>query len=219
MGFFSRKQRVRLDVFCRKVYDGWVSTGIDALAVECDTLKRFIAEVDPRFGTVDAQRFLSETTLIRFEVFGLAWLHQLGEKHAAAQSAFTKSYLEERGQADVWQALQAYNQAIARSSHLRQTWETGVGRGYLTFINSIRVQVFDQWNKQGFEPETVGRAANRLCTEVAWKESLTAGFLMLTLCERLGCEVNEEAQFRLVAFIRAIYSGTRDGLKLIKVEA
>jgi hypothetical protein len=223
MGLFSRKQRVRLDVFCGEFYDKNILTsviaGMDVGAAYFETVKRSIAEVDGRFAAVDPKRFFSEVTLIRFEVFGLAWLHQLGDKHAAAQSAFTKSYLDERGRADLWDALEPYNQAIARSSTLGQTSETPAGWAHLAFTNSMRMQLFDQWHKQGFEPKAVARAANRLSTDVAWEKGLTAGFLMLSLCERLGCEVNEEAQFRLIAVIRGLYDGVREALKPIKVEA
>lgn len=223
MALFSRKQRVRLDVFCREFYDKNILTpaiaGMNVGTAYFETAKRSIAEVDARFAAVDSKRFFSEMTLIRFEVFSLAWLHQLGDKQAAAQSAFTKSYLEERGRAELWDTLESYNKAIARSSTLGHTSETPTGRAYLAFTNSIRMQLFDQWHKQGFEPKAVARAANRLSTDVAWEKGLTAGFLMLNLCERLGCEVNEEAQFRLVAIIRGFYDGVCEALKPIKVEA
>lgn len=50
------------------------------------------------------------------------------------------------------------------------------------------------------------------------KES-TPGYLMLTLCDRLGCHLNEEAQFRLVATIVGLYNGAREALGEVKIES
>jgi hypothetical protein len=222
MGFFNRKPKVRLEDFCRDFYDRNLLhpevAGIDLARAFCETIKRLIAEVDPRFDTVDRELLITEITLIRFEVFGLAWLHQQGDKRAAEQSEFTKRYLEERSRTDVWEAMQPYNQAIARSSRLGRTSETPTGRAYFTFIDKMRADLFDKWFELGFDPLSVGRAVNRLATDVAWKQGLTAGFLMLTLCERLRCDVNEEAQSRLAASIRGLYNGVTESLKMVKIE-
>ena len=89
MGLFSRKQTVLLDIFCREFYDknilNPVIEGMDVGAAYFQTVKRSIVEVDTRFSGVDAERLLFEMTLIRFELFGLAWLHQLGDKHVSAR--------------------------------------------------------------------------------------------------------------------------------------
>ncbi len=223
MGLFSLKEKVRLADFCRDFYDKQmlnpVIQGMNVAEVYLDKVRDSVAEADPRFKAVDRAKFMAEMTLIRFEVFGLAWLHQLGDKHAAAQSAFTKSYLEGKNRTDIWDALEPYNQAIAQSSHLGQTHETASGRGYLAFTDSMRLQLFKEWTKQGFDAKAVSRAANRIATDVAWQRGDTAGLLMLTLCERLGCEVNSEGQFRLTAVIRGFYDGALEALKPIKVEA
>jgi hypothetical protein len=222
MGLFSRKQRVQLEEFCCEFYDKNILTPVIG-SVDLDenyfqAVKVSIADVDGKFAAIDSELFRAEMTFIRFEVFSLAWLHQLGDKHAAAQSAFTKRYLESRNRADIWDALEPYNQAIARSSTLGQTAETASGRAYLAFTNSMRAQLFDEWHKRGFEPEAVTRAANRLATDVAWKQGLTAGFLMSTLCQRLSCEANDEGQFRLVAVIRGLYDGAQEALKRVRIE-
>ena len=223
MGLFTRKPRVRLEVFCREFYERQilnpVVAGMDLSQVYCETVKKNTAEADPRFATVDMERFHSEETLIYLEVFGLAWLHQCGDRHAAAQSAFTRTYLEGCGRADIWANLEWYNQAIARSSTLGLTSETPRGRAHLTFTNAIRCQLFEQWVEQGFDSVAAARAANRVSTEVAWDKGLAPAFLMLTLYDRLSCEVNEQAQSRLVAMIRGLYDGVRQSLKLVRIEA
>jgi hypothetical protein len=224
MGFFSKKPRVRLDDFCRDFYDRNILYSHPEVArlgyaqVFCDTIKCSIGKVDPRFAAVDSELLKAEMTLVRFEVFGLAWLHQQGNKRAAEQSEFTRLYLEESCRTDIWEAMQPYNKASARSSTLGRTGETATGRAYLTFINETRAAFADEWFKLGFAPLSIGRAVNRLATDVAWKQSLTAAFLMTTICENLECQLNEEAQFRLVAIIRGFYDGVTESLKAVKIE-
>lgn len=223
MGLFNRKQRVELCVFCGNYYDNSVFSStiedVDASRIYADTVIRSIREADATFTAVDCAQFHSEMmTLIRIEVFGLAWMHQFGDKHAAAQSAYTKSYLEERSHADIWDDLAPYNQAVARSSTIGQTTAMPSGRAYLAFVDSMRLDLFDQWSKQGFEPDAIARAANRFSTNVAWDKGITASFLMLTLCERLGYQLNEEGQFRLAAVIRGLYDGARETMKQVKVD-
>ena len=223
MGLFSRKQTVRLGTFCADFYDknilSPVVEGVDIGRAYFETVMRSVMEADQALAAVDVDRFVFEMTLVRFEAFGLAWLHELGDKHAAAQSAYTKTYLEERGRESIWTSLEPYNQAIARSSTMGHTLETHTGRAYLTFVDRMRADPFDQWHGQGLDPEAVARDAKRISTNVAWDKGITAAFLMWTLCERLGCELNEEAQFRLITAIRGLYAGARQALRRVKVEA
>jgi hypothetical protein len=223
MGLFSRKQKVHLDTFCADFYDKQilhpVIAGVDTGRTYFVNVIRAVTEVDETLATVDCDRFFSEMTLIHFEIFGLAWLHQLGDKHAAAQSAYTKTYLEQCAREDIWANLEPYNQAIARSSTMGHTSETPTGRVYLTFTNSMRADLFDKWHKQGFDDEAVARSANRICTDVAWDKGITAAFLMQTLCDRLGCELNEDGQSRLIAVIRELYDGARETMRQVKVDA
>ena len=221
MGLLSRKRAVPLDQFCQEFYDTQilnpVVAGLDLMQAYVETLRRTIAEVDPRFADIEVTRLAAEILPIRFEVFGLAWFHEFRGKDAAAQSAFTERYLEDRNRADVWEAMEPYNQAAARSSTLGMNAQTPAGRAHLAFINKSRFDLFKEWYREGSEPTPVARAANRFGTDVAWKRGLTPAFLMLTLCERLGCEVNEEGQTRLVFVIRGLYDGVHEALKPIKI--
>jgi hypothetical protein len=221
MGLFSRKPKVRLDEFCREFYNTQLLhpevAGINPALMACETVKRNIAEVEPRFASVETERLMDEINIIRFEVFGLAWLHSQGDKRAAEQSEFTRRYLAEAGRIDIWEAMQPYNDASARSSILGQTSETANGRVWLAFINRMRMELFDKWKPLGFDLRAIGRAANRVGTDEAWRTNLTAGFLMCTLCARLECEVNEEAQDRLVAIIRGFYNGVAESLRSVAI--
>jgi len=226
MKFFNRKPKAHLDEFCRNFYDDQILPpsikGLEGLNVDSiyfDTVRQSVIEADSSFVSVEPQLFAAEMTVLRFEVFGIAWLHEVGDKLAAAQSEFTKRYLEEHRKLDIWESIEPYNQAVARSSTLGLKPDTASGRGHIAFVDSMRMQMFGKWNEQGFDPECVARAANRLATEEAWKKSLTPGYLMLTLCDRLSCDLNEEGQFRLVATIVGLYNGARGLLKEVKIES
>lgn len=220
MRLFSRKPKIGVREFCQGFYDDYIVNpnveGIDANLVYCDAILKSLAEVDPSFTDIDAQWLSNEMTVLRMELFGLSWLHHVGDKRAPEQSTFTKEYLDRKGMLDTWEAMEDYNKAIARSSTLGQTADTATGRAYLAFIDSMRMQMFSKWHGQGFDPQCVARAVNRLGSEEAWKKSLTPGYIMLTLCDRLGYELNEEAQFRLTAAIVGLYNGAREALNEVK---
>lgn len=216
-----RKPRVPLEAFCREFYDRYVLAptvrGLNVGEVYCHSVQESIAEVDSGFATIDSERLLAEMTMVRFEVFGLAWLHQFGDKRAPDQSAYTKEYLVEKGHEDIWANMEPYNQAIARSSWAGYTSETATGRAYLTFFNTVLADSFDKWFARGFEPDCVARAANRLLAKAAWKKGITPGFVMLTLCNRLGYELNEQGQIRLAATIQGLYDGAREAMRQVKI--
>src|SRR5216117_1908591 len=97
--FLRKKAEVDLAVFCRDFYGKNilhpVIAGIDAGAIFVETVRRSVVEADSNFRKADLQKLADEMMLVRFELFGLAWLHRFGDKLAVAQSAFTKRYLHE----------------------------------------------------------------------------------------------------------------------------
>lgn len=222
MSIFYRKQKVFLEEFCREYYDKYILNlsiaGVDVGISTAEVFKKSIFEADSSFANIDIQTFLNEITLLRFEIFSLAFLHQLGDKKTAAQSQFTKEYLNENNREDIWEDLEVYNQAIATSSKLNQNLESQKGRAYLVFADRMRMDLYDLWRKQGFDGKCVARAANRIMTDVACKKNLTQTYLMLALCKRLGYELNEEAQFRIIAIIKGFYNGSTDALKKISLK-
>jgi hypothetical protein len=222
MSLFSRKPKIRLDEFCRDFYDRNILHAIiggrDAGSVFFETMRDSVTEADSSFSSIDWESFKFEMTALRFEVFALAWLNQVGEKLAVAQSIFTKSYLEAEDRSDIWEAMEPYNRAIARSSTHGCTPETPTGRGRIAFVDSFRFGLMKSWMKKNLDdPACAGRVINRMLTDDAWKQGVTRGYLMLTLCHRLGCEVNEEAQFRLTAFVIGLYNGSREAIADVKI--
>ncbi len=221
MSIFNKKQKVILEEYCREFYDKNILNptiaNLDVSVPTAEVFKKSIVEVEPSFSNINTQTFLYEIILLRFELFGLAFLHKLGDKNTASQTQFTRDYLREKNKEDIWEELEQYNQAIAASSRLNQTTETKKGRAYLVFLDGVRMNLFDLWYKKGFDSKCVARAANRVMTDEAWKNKLTHTYLMLTFCKRLGREINEEAQFRIMAMISGFYNGSIDSLKNISI--
>jgi hypothetical protein len=230
MSIFNKKQRVLLKEFCWDFYDKYILNisvaNIDVGIGVAEVFKKSIVEVAPSFINVDLQNFSYEIILMRIEIFGLALLHKLGDKNTAVLSQYTKDYLIKNNRSDIWDDLELYNQAIAASSKLNQNTESKKGRAYLVFLDRVRMELFDLWYKKGFDSKCVARAANRIMTDVAWKKKLTHTYLMIALCKRLGYEyneqnklcnkigneLNEEAQFRIIAMIKGFYDGCIDSL-------
>jgi len=227
MGIFSKKQSVKLEDFCRDFYEknilNPVIAGVDAGEVYFDTVRKSIVEVDPNFSNITSKKLAEAMIPLHFELFALAWLHKFGEKLAIAQSVFTKNYLHEKKRDDIWEASEVYNQVIARSSTLGRTPEKAFDRVFLARVNTTRMNLFEQYHKEGFDDKCVARVLNRLFSEDAWKRNVTAGLLMFALCDRLGFdkefEPNKEAQFRWVAVIRGLYDGAYQALENIKIES
>ena len=224
MGLFSKKKEVDLADFCRDFYEknilNPVIEGIDVGAAFYDTARRLIIEADRNFANISPEKFAAEMTLLRFELFALAWLHKFGDKLGVAQSSFTKDYLHEKKRDDIWNDSEPYNQAIARSSTAGKSPDNAFDRVFLGTRNLKLMDLFDEYHKQGFDPKCIARGLNRLFTDEAWKKDITANFLMFILCDRLEFKPNEpnkETKFRLTAIIHGLYNGARQSLDKIKI--
>jgi len=227
--FFNKKQKVNLDEFCRDFYENIILNpvigGTDVSAVFYDTSRRSIVEADPSFANIDPKKFSAEIRILQFELFALAWMDKFGDKSAVAQSIFTNRYLHENERDDIWDAMESYNQAIAHSVTVGKNSNGRLSKaievGSTGFIYRMRADLYDVYQKQGFDTKCVARAVNRILFGNAWKKGYTAYFLMLTLCDHLGFKPDEpsEAQMRLTFVIRMIYDGARQSLDKIKIKS
>jgi hypothetical protein len=218
----SQKPTVRLNRFCRDFYNETIFHpiigGTNVSAVYFDKAREAVIEAGPSFASVDPESFESEIKILRFEVFGEAWVHELGDELMVPQTAFTKRYLEQEGRLDIWRAMEPYNQAIVLSSLWRGA-DSEVGRASFAFQEGLRKDAIGKWHRQGFSLDVATRASNRLCPEGNWIDGRTPGFLMLALCDRVGCDVNnEEAQFRLTAVIWGLYDGAREAIREVEIK-
>jgi hypothetical protein len=141
MSFFSRKQEMKLEDFCRDFYDTQILNPIiggkiDAGNVFSDIVKKNLVEVYPEFAKIDSQKLNEEIKVIRFELFALAWTHKfVSGKIVVAQSDFTKSYLKEKDRNDIWTGMEPYNNMI---DSVTLHWLTNLGKMNLSFNYNMR---------------------------------------------------------------------------------
>lgn len=223
--------------------------GVDINAQIFETLKNALTTTDSNLTNIDSQKFNNEIVALQFELYALAWLHQFGNKivygyaqvlqeskddskfvqdvfqsvfPAVAQSVFTKNYLKEKNLYNIWEAMETYNQAIARSTTNGRTPEKAFDRVYLAKVNLSRANLFDLYHKRGFDDECAARVLNRLFSEDAWKKSITAGLILFALCDRLGFgkdfEPNKEAHRRWFIEINDFYEKFQGSLSKVKIK-
>ena len=225
MGLLSRKSKIGIEEFCRQFYDSQIFhpiiAGEDVGSGFWETAFNFVAEADQSFAAIDPAVFQREMIALRIELFGLAWMHHLKQdKYILPEIVFTKSYLEQNGQLDIWDAMCAYNQAIARSSveviageRMRRAWIVG--------MNKFKIDSFGEWVEAGVEPECATHLGNRLGTDVAWSKGITLKMLTARLADRLGCDINlnSEALFRLGSVIFGLYNGAKEAIKSVNLQS
>lgn len=221
MGLFLRKGKVSTGKFCTEFYDQSIFSpdidGVDPWKVFCETSYKSIVEADSTFRQANFSAFTSELQTLRLEVFGIAWLHCVKDKFAPGQSEFTKLYLKEHGLADIWESMENYNQATARSTTGGHDPNSRKGRGYITYVNQFRLILSEKWVKLGYDPKAVARASNRLGSETPWKSTRVHTYLAFALTDKLDCKMNDEAIFRISAIIQGFYEGASESIKEVKI--
>jgi hypothetical protein len=228
MSFFSKKQEVSLEDFCRDFYENQILNPVvgkvDASNVYSDVVKKSIAEAYPEFANIDSQKLREELIILRFELFALAWTHKfVSGKLVVAQSAFTKRYLHEKGRNDIWNGMEHYNKIIDGAT---LHWLSNLGKMNLSFNYHMREDLtaknIEDAKELGINiDESIERANNRLWSENAWKQKLLLGPLVVTFCNQLGLnpnELNEEAGFRLAAVIKGLYDGAQQSWDKVKIK-
>lgn len=223
MGLFDNKPKVGIEEFCREFYETQIFhpiiAGEDVGSVYWDTVFNSVMEADASFAVVDLAVFKREMTALRLELFGLAWMHHLKrDKYILPEIIFTKSYLEQNRQLEIWDIMGEYNQAIARSGADIASGER-MQRGWVTYINSLRLDLYKKWVEAGVDGQCAARVSNRTGTDVAWSKQITLNYLTARLADRLGCDVNmdHEALFRLGAVIFGLYDGAKEAIKAVKL--
>ena len=222
MSFFSKKQKARLDEFCRYFYDKNflepVVAGIDMSDTYNELILKNLKEVDITSGVINASNFRKEILTLRFELFSLAWFHQFGDKSAIANSIFTKLYLTGKAKEELWENAELYNQAIAASATHGCTSSTASGRARLMIVNKGRMDLFNKYYNDNIDAKCVARALNRYGTDSNWKYlSITLGYVVIELCKILNCDLNDEARFQLTAVLKGFYDGVKQNIENIKI--
>lgn len=221
---FSKKREGTVELFCRTFYEkvilNCVIDGVNVNAKLFEVLKNDLAASDSTFANIDSQTFNNEIVALQFELFALAWLHHFGDKLAVNQSVFTKDYLNKNSHNDIWEAMELYNQAIARSTTIGKTPNKAPDRAYITNVNLTRVNLFEQYHKEGHDIKCVARVLNRLFSDKVWKKGTTAGLLLFAFCDRLNFgkdyEPNKETHRRWFLNINDFYEKDLESLSKVK---
>lgn len=237
MGFFTPKKEVRLEDFCRDFYnknilDGTIH-GVDVNTTYYKGFQDFIGEVFPEFLNVDFEKLKEEFTILRFELFSLAFLHSFGEEMSVPQSVFTMHFLEENNKQDIWKRMQRYNGAIA--SGVRKS--ICVSEGENTRLDLDRKHVITNYlskkfdlNKNDFSDEekkyteAINRIGSRIKSEKGWKDYNILYFLSFTMLRNLGftddeiLKVSNDKPFgHIMNVINGFYNGVKESWKDVKI--
>jgi hypothetical protein len=157
MGFFSNKQKMKIEEFCCHYYDSQIFHAIvdgeDASQKILDTIFNSIMNEDQSFSKIDRNLFDKEMASLHLELFALAWLNRFKEyEHSISQSIFTYNYLKDSNRLETWEAMGKYNTAIAQTATMKadgqqMTGDTGLQRATIVRVNTRRADLFEKWIK------------------------------------------------------------------------
>jgi hypothetical protein len=223
------KPKTGIDEFCQKFYDTnifhSIIAGIDSYMKFCEFNYDQIMKADSRFATIDHKLFRIELTAVHMELFSLAWTHCRKfkrDEYLLRQTNFTKSYLEREGQQNIWNIMLEYNKAIADSLNelVGSIPIDSMRRGKAVFLNTFRLNLFEEWMKVGIDKHCAIRILSRLFTENAWSKKITLKHITAQFAERLkiDSDLDAEAIFRLSVVLYGLYNGARDAIRSVKLQ-
>ena len=231
MGLLSRKPKRGIEDFCQDFYDSQlfhaVISGVDLAEGFWERTFMLIAEADPSFESVDRAIFRREMTALKLELFGLAWMHCFrtrGNKYLVPQSVFTRDYLYQHGQQEIWEVMWGYNRAIADSREFDTTGKRR-GQGRLVFMDSFRLHFINGLAKDNANDEylaCVARVGNRFFTGGQSHKEVPIGTLTVALVNRLGCDLNylnNKAVSLLAGAIFGLYKSAREDIQRVDIVA
>lgn len=225
---FKKKTKWNLEEFCQQYFDKYFLEKEPVAASVANMTNSYnkiisekLLEVDPAFNSVDFNSFSTELLIIRFELFSLAWYHEFQEESAIMQTVFSKKYLTQNNKDYVWEGAEVYNNAISKSAFHGLDSSTAVARAKITFTNSMRVQLFEKYTKQGLEAKCVARTLNKLGSDKRWKNlEVTLKYIGIELCKKLNYEkMNKDAMFILISVLKGLYDGSMENIEEIKISS
>lgn len=196
------------------------SAGLDPKMIQRAYVKAIIdlvAQQDSRFGRTDLELFVAEFVALRAEIFGIAWGHAFNakDKHLLGEGKIAKEILTGMG---LWDRTDKYNMAAARSGDEALPQNDRLRRGVVTFQNSWRVSMAENWTKLGVDKEVISHVINRIFTQDSWKSGMTLRYILAELIQALGfadastgdLDLNQEALIALQVPLLDIYVGSRE---------
>ena len=221
MGLFDRKPRMSTQEWCEYFYSNYVFAPpireVDPWRVLCESAHRQVLRADPTFSAIDVSDLSDQLLALRLEVIGIAWLFRIKDDLSPKQSECTRLHLLKQNREDLWDMMEPYNQAVAKSTERGSDPATRTGRARITFMNSMRADLFDKWVVKVSDPKDAARPVNRFGSNVPWKFQKTHVYLSYALTDQLQCEVNEEARTGMMAIIQGFFDGTSEELQKVKI--
>ena len=221
MGLFDRKPKISVQEWCENFYNNQVFSspigGADPWQLFCTSVRDQITQSDPTFSEVDAVALYDQLLALRLEVIGIAWVLGVKDDLSPKQSESTRLYLLNHNRERFWDMMEPFNQAVAKATVGGSDPSTRTGRAHITFMNSMRTQLFDKWIGTVSDGKDAARAANRIGSNVPWKSYKTHIYLSFALTDQLHCEVNEEARDGLIAVIGGFFDGASEELRKVKI--
>lgn len=237
MGFFTSKKEVKLEDFCSDFYENSILSGIvngvDVNEIYYKEFIKFIEEVFPEFSKFEFSKLKEEFTIIRFELFALAWQNSFNEDLSIAQSIFTLHFLKEKNKQDIWEKMGEYNSAI--SSGIKQA--IGLTQTSSQILDMGRYNIFEKYidkaEKEGVNTKeelygnAIARVANRIKANKAWDNGqgmvpYHLSFKLLRIlgysdAERIKISENPEVLIRIMRVIKGFCDGAKESMEDIKI--
>ncbi len=229
MGLFTIKKEVKLENFCENFYENNILSGIFK-GVDVGKYKEFIAQVFPEFLNIDPVKLKEEFTVLRFELFALAWQHSFNEDTSVEQSIFTFDFLQKNNKENIWNKMQNYNDVIAYSVKARHL-NTHSGTMGNHFLDVNRMNLFDKYSHRyrnaGNYDNAITRVGNRISSKGEWKNGrgMIPYYLSLGLLRMLGYTKdkiakitdNQQVSSHLMTIIKNFYDEIKKSLENIKI--
>lgn len=232
MGFFTTKTEVKLENFCRDFYENNILSGIFQ-GVDVSKFKEFIMQVFPEFSKIDSNKLKEEFTILRFELFSLAWQDSFNEDLSVSQNIFTINFLEEKNKQDIWNRMNRYNGAIAsgirkatcvsqRDSEMLDSDRLNMKQKYAEKATKYGVNLEEQKNL-----DVIIRMGSRIKSNKAWKDGqgMIPYYLSLTLLRILGytdAELekitdNQQISSHLMTLMKNFYNEAKESWKDVEI--
>ncbi len=243
MRLFRKITKVSIGDYCKDIYDNMLRAdasttdmGKDIPSVVYDS----IVEADTSFQAINRSLFCTEIQTIQLELFALAWMDNFKQdNYTIPQSIFTYYYLKEKGKLNIWDAMERYNLAIAKTATMTaneqpMTGETTIGRATITMINNVRSELFKRWAQSNLKDSgkptkdernlltCVARVGNRLGVDIQKHNQLGNRRIAALLLFRVGwkkdADLSPEAGYRLAVATLSMYEVPKKDLQKINLQ-
>ncbi len=209
MGIFNREPKINTELWCQEYFLYEIlREGTDCKTVcEASFEKAYmeIVSCDSSFKLVDNSTFIKEMTALKIELFNLAWSNffqelskirrGISDNNLCKETILTKTLLRERGKENIWNNMAYYNKTIGQCAEEKAQWLHNLRRSWVEGLKRLTDDL-----------ECIERSANVLGSLGCWESGILSQKLTLAVIERLGCQLNLKAGFKLQKEIIDLYN-------------